>query len=217
MARASGGVPDEESVLLEKYAPLVRRVARSLKSMKPAVLEPADVLQDGMIGLLRAIRGNPEGSTGARFTSYAGVTIRGAIIDGYRAAGEIPRVDYERAKKTRQAIADGLPVSPAERDQAEQLFVAAWAPSLNVADDSDDGRGLVDPAPGPEQRAISNQLLRRAVDSLQRLPVRDRTIFITCELQGEKHARIADYFGLSSGRVSQIVREVRREVLRAIA
>jgi len=217
MGRATRISPAEENLLLEKYTPLVRRVAQSLRAMKPAVLEQDDVLQDGMIGLLRAIRGNPDGSTGARFSSYAGVTIRGAIIDGYRAAGDIPRAEYDSAKRVRQAMADGQPVSPAERAQAEQVFVAAWRPGINVSDDSNEGMSLVDPSPGPEQRAISNQLLRRAVDSLQRLPVRDRTIFIACELQGENQARIAEYFELSSGRVSQIVKAVRQEVLRAIA
>lgn len=217
MGRATKVSPGEEKLLLEKYTPLVRRVAQSLKAMRPSVLEQDDVLQDGMIGLLRAIRTNKEAPEGARFTSYAGISIRGAIIDGYRAAGDIPRAEYDSAKKVRQALADGQAVPPAERAKAEQVFAAAWRPAVEVADDNSEGGALVDPAPGPEQRAISNQLLRRAVDSLQRLPVRDRTIFIACELHGENHARVAEYFELSSGRVSQIVKAVRQEVLRAIA
>lgn len=217
MGRATKISPAEENLLLEKYMPLVRRVAQSLRAMKPAVLEQDDVLQDGMIGLLRAIRSNRQETAGPRFNSYAGMSIRGAIIDGYRAAGDIPRADYDNAKRVRQAVADGQPVSPAERAQAEQVFAAAWRPPVEVADDSGEGGALVDPAPGPEQRAIANQLLRRAVDSLQRLPVRDRTIFIACELQGENHARIAEYFELSSGRVSQIVKAVRQEVLLSLA
>ena len=196
---------------------MVRRVAQSLRTMKPAVLGPEDVLQDGMIGLLRAIRTNRQETTDAQFAAFAGIAIRGAIIDGYRAAGDISRGEYDSAKRTRQAIADGLPVSSAEKGKSDQLLLSAWSPRVDINDSAGEGGTLADPLPGPEQRAIANQLLRLAIDSLQRLPVRDRTIFICCELQGEKQARIGELFGLSSGRVSQILKSVRREVLLAIA
>jgi RNA polymerase sigma factor (sigma-70 family) len=182
--------------------------------MKPPALEADDVLQDGMIGLLRAIRTNRREVASPQFTSYAGISIRGAIIDGYRAAGEVPRTDYDSAKKVRQALANGEAVSPEAQEKAEQVFVAAWAESVPV---DNDVMALTDPAPGPEQRAMSNQLLRRAVDSLQGMSVRDRTVFILCELQGEQHSQVAEYFQLSAGRVSQIVHRVRQEVLLAIA
>lgn len=217
MTKATQLSAAEETVLIEKYEPMVRRVAHSLKAMKPSVLAQEDVLQDGMIGLLRAIRSNRDESSGAQFNTFAGIAIRGAIIDGYRAAGDVSRGEYDSAKRTRQAIAEGLPVSVAERGRAEQLLAMAWNPHVDITDSASEGGTIADPQPGPEQRAIANQLLRLAIDSLQRLPVRDRTIFICCELQGEKHARIAEIFGLSGGRVSQILKSVRREVLLAIA
>ena len=217
MAKATRHSPAEETLLIEKYEPMVRRVAQSLRTMKPSVLEPQDVLQDGMIGLLRAIRTNRQETSDAQFAAFAGIAIRGAIIDGYRAAGDISRGEYDSAKRTRQAIADGVPVSPAEKDKSEQLLASAWSPRVDITDCTGEGGTLADPQPSPEQRAISNQLLRLAIDSLQRLSVRDRTIFICCELQGEKQARIGELFGLSGGRVSQILKSVRREVLLAIA
>jgi RNA polymerase sigma factor for flagellar operon FliA len=217
MAKATRLSPAEETILIEKYEPMVRRVAQSLRTMKPSVLEPQDVLQDGMIGLLRAIRTNRAETSDAQFAAFAGIAIRGAIIDGYRAAGDISRGEYDSAKRTRQAISDGLTVSSAEKSNSERLLSLAWSPRVDITDSAGEGGTVADPEPGPEQRAIANQLLRLAIDSLQRLPVRDRTIFICCELQGEKHARIAELFGLSGGRVSQILKSVRREVLLAIA
>ena len=217
MAKAAQLSPAEETILIEKYEPMVRRVAQSLRTMKPAVLEQQDVLQDGMIGLLRAIRSNRQETSDAQFAAFAGIAIRGAIIDGYRAAGDQSRGEYDSAKRTRQAISDGQPVSPVAKSKSDQLFASAWGLRVDITDCSGEGGTLADPQPGPEQRAIANQLLRLAIDSLQRLPVRDRTIFICCELQGEKQARIADLFGLSGGRVSQILKSVRREVLSAIA
>lgn len=206
-----------EKILLEKYAPLVRRVAYALQTMKPAMLDRDDVIQDGMIGLLRAIRGSRGSPNEAQFTAFANLNIRGAIIDGYRAAGEISRHDYDHAKKTRQAILDGKEVSPEERARAEMLFSMAWSPATQVGGVTEDTFQLTDPDPGPEQRAISNQLLRRAIDTLQECSVRDRSIFIACEMQGEKHEVVAERFELSSGRISQIIKQVRTRVLHSIA
>lgn len=215
--RRSSANGDEERILLEKYTPLVRRVAYALQTMKPAMLAQEDVIQDGMIGLLRAIRSNRGQPTDAQFATFAGMNIRGAIIDGYRAVGEISRNDYGQAKKIRQAVVDGKAVSANDKAKADQLFSQAWMPALPIGGVSEDAFQFADPDPGPEQRAISNQLLRRAVDVLQSASVRDRSIFIACELQGEKHLEVARRFEISSGRVSQILQQIRQDVVRAIA
>jgi RNA polymerase sigma factor (sigma-70 family) len=216
MARVEGDAA-AELVLLERYTPLVRHIASSLRTMQPQLLDRDDAIQDGMIGLLRAIRTNRQGHSDARFSAFARVSIRGAIIDGYRAAGDLSRTDYAEAKRVREALAAGLLVSAQEKDRAEGIFVNAWAPTVDVTCEVGEGATLADSSPGPEQRAISNQLLRRAVDSLQRMSVRNRTIFIACEIQGEKHASVAKKFTLSSGRVSQIIKAVRQEVLLSLA
>lgn len=208
---------DEELQLLKRYAPLVRHIAHRLHTMKPAFLERDDVLQDGMVGLLRAIRSNRGETSETQFAAYASTAIRGAIIDGYRQAGSISRGDYRSARQTRLEIAAGNPVSSDQRDHAATVYAHAWAPALPVDELSDDGQPLPDPAPGPEQRCIANQLLRRAIDALQRAAIRDRSIFIACELAGEAKQDIAQRAGLSPGRVSQIIGKVRQEVLLALA
>lgn len=206
-----------ERLLLDKYMPLVRRIAFALQTMRPAVLDQDDVIQDGMIGLLRAIRSNHAQGSDAQFASFAGLNIRGAIIDGYRSVGAISRSDYDHAKKTRQALAAGHDVPGDERASAEHLFAMAWSPAVPIEPGADDALPLHDPFPGPEQRAVSNQLLRLAVDQLQRASVRDRSIFIACELQDEKHAAVARRYKLSPGRVSQILKQVRHDILLALA
>lgn len=207
----------QEKILLDKYAPLVRRVAYALQTMRPAMLDQEDVIQDGMIGLLRAIRSNRGTPNEAQFAAFANINIRGAIIDGYRTVGEFSRSEYDQAKKVRKALQEGKDVSPEARDRANQLFAAAWAPGMNIDGVTDDPFQINDPDPGPEQRAISNQLLRRAIDALQQASVRDRSIFIACELQNEKHSQVAGRFKLSSGRISQIIKDVRTQVLHALA
>lgn len=207
----------EERLLVEKYMPLVKRVASALNQMKPSFLDQNDVIQDGMIGLLRAIRSNRLDAGEAQFTKFAGINIRGAIIDGYRAAGGMSRHEYNKAKLTRQALADGHNVSPEDQAKAEEMLTMAWTPAMSIGDESPGEFSVPDPQPGPEQRAEANQLLRRAVDQLQQTAVRDRTIFIACELHGEKHGDVARRFALSGGRVSQILDQVRQDILKAIA
>lgn len=207
----------EEGVLLARYTPLVKRIVYDLQSMRPEVLEQEDVLQDGMIGLLRAIRSNRGEPGDPAFAAYARTNIRGAIIDGYRAAGSISRREYAAAKATRRALAAGGEVSSHRRQHAEQTMAAAWLPRQDVDDLADDNTALRDPFPGPEQRAMSNELLRKAVDALQATSVRDRSIFIACELVGERQALLASRFRVSVSRISQIIREVRRQVLLALA
>lgn len=207
----------EENVLLARYAPLVRRIAFDLQSMRPEILGQDDVVQDGMIGLLRAIRSNRSEPGDAAFAAYARTNIRGAIIDGYRAAGSISRREYAAAKATRRALEAGTEVSVARRAHAEQTMAAAWMPRQEVSEMPDDNAALRDPFPGPEQRAMSNELLRKAVDALQAISVRDRSIFIACELAGERQTLLASRFRVSVSRISQIIREVRRQIVLAIA
>lgn len=197
--------------------PLVKRVAAALSLMRPSFLDQNDVIQDGMIGLLRAIRSNRLDASEAQFATFAGINIRGAIIDGYRAVSGISRHEYDKARNTRQAVADGRDVPPKEQAQAEEMLSMAWVPALTIGDESPDEFSVPDPQPGPEQRAEANQLLRRAIDQLQQTPVRDRSIFIACELHGEKHSDVALRFKLSNGRVTQILHQVRQDILQAIA
>lgn len=216
MARAPVVHPDE-ALLVARYTPLVRRIAGALQGMKPAVLDPDDVFQDGMIGLLRAIRGNRSAVSDAQFAVYASMNIRGAIVDGYREAGEQSRAAYRQAKRVREAVLAGEDVAPEARRKAEQFLAEAWSRPACLDPEVPGGVAPLDPQPGPEQRTEANQLLRRAIDALQQCPLRDRNIFIACELNGDVQSEVARRYRLSGGRISQIIREVRARVLLALA
>ncbi|MEN3372607.1 sigma-70 family RNA polymerase sigma factor [Dechloromonas sp. ZS-1] len=207
----------DEARLMARYAPLVRHIVGALQAMRPPVLEEADAYQDGMIGLLRAIRSHKGNVTDPAFLGYAGLKIRGAVIDGYRAAGEQSRGDYAQARRIREAVAAGVEVAPAERAWAERFLAEAWLPAVPLDPTLEDGPLLADPQPGPEQRTEANRLLRKAIDALQACALRDRNIFIACELYGSTQHEVAARYDLTPGRVSQIIRAVRQEVLLALA
>lgn len=98
-ARGATG-PDE---LVTRYAPLVRRIAYHLLARLPASVNVEDLMQAGMIGLLEAA-GSYEAGRGASFETFAGIRIRGAMIDEVRRGDWAPRSVHRNARRVAQAI-----------------------------------------------------------------------------------------------------------------
>jgi RNA polymerase sigma factor FliA len=73
--------PDREDGLgVVSHSPLVKRIAHHLISRLPPSVQVDDLVQAGMIGLLEAAR-NYDPTQGASFETYAGIRIRGAMLD----------------------------------------------------------------------------------------------------------------------------------------
>jgi len=91
------------SVKVEDYAPLVKRIAYHMMMRMPASVQVDDLIQAGMIGLLEASR-KYDASRGASFETYAGIRIRGAIIDEMRRGDWAPRSVHRNARRVSEAI-----------------------------------------------------------------------------------------------------------------
>jgi RNA polymerase sigma factor for flagellar operon FliA len=89
--------------LVREHAPLVRRIAYHLIARLPPSVEVDDLIQSGIIGLLEAAR-KYDGSQGASFETYAGIRIRGAMIDHIRPNDWTPRSVARRAREVAAAI-----------------------------------------------------------------------------------------------------------------
>ncbi|HIE54699.1 MAG TPA: RNA polymerase sigma factor FliA [Chromatiaceae bacterium] len=89
--------------MVEKHAPLVKRVAYHLMGRMPASVQVDDLIQAGMIGLLEAIN-NYDGTKGASFESYARIRIQGAMIDEVRRGDWTPRSVYRKARQLAEAV-----------------------------------------------------------------------------------------------------------------
>jgi RNA polymerase sigma factor for flagellar operon FliA len=90
---------------VEDYAPLVKRIAQHMMLRMPASVQLDDLIQAGMIGLLEAAQKYDE-AHGASFETYAGIRIRGAIIDEMRRGDWVPRSVHRNSRRINQAIAD---------------------------------------------------------------------------------------------------------------
>jgi len=64
--------------LIERYAPLVKRIAYHLLARLPASVQVEDLIQAGMIGLLE-VSTKYDCTKGASFETYAGIRISSPI------------------------------------------------------------------------------------------------------------------------------------------
>lgn len=101
---AYGGV-DQMQQLVERHAPLVKRIAYHLLARLPASVLVDDLIQSGMIGLIEAAK-NFDGSKGASFETFAGIRIRGSMLDEMRRGDWTPRSVHRNARLIAETIAE---------------------------------------------------------------------------------------------------------------
>ena len=89
--------------LVVLHESLVKRIAYHLMSRLPASVQADDLVQAGMIGLIEASRKfDPE--QGASFETYAGIRIRGAMLDEIRRTDWTPRSVHRKAREVAEAV-----------------------------------------------------------------------------------------------------------------
>lgn len=96
------GMTVDKSFILE-YEELVTRIARHTLQKVPQSIQLDDLVQVGMIGLLEALN-NFDENQGASFETYAGIRIRGAMLDEVRKLDWTPRSVHKKARMVSQAI-----------------------------------------------------------------------------------------------------------------
>ncbi len=89
--------------LIEQHADLVKRIAHHMMGRMPASVSVEDLVQAGMIGLIDASK-KFDPSKGASFETYAGIRIRGAMIDELRKGEWAPRSVHRNSRAIQQAI-----------------------------------------------------------------------------------------------------------------
>lgn len=89
--------------LVTEHASLVKRIAHHLKGRLPDSVQVDDLIQSGMIGLFEAAK-NYDGSKGATFETYAGIRIRGAMLDEVRKGDWVPRSVHRNSRRISEAI-----------------------------------------------------------------------------------------------------------------
>lgn len=94
---------ESKTSIVEQYAPLVKRIAHHMLARLPASVQLDDLLQAGMIGLLEA-SAKFDGGKGAKFETFAGIRIRGAMLDEIRKGDWVPRSVHRNQRRVAQVI-----------------------------------------------------------------------------------------------------------------
>lgn len=206
---------DEEvrNRLVLQYAPLVKFVVGRLQARLPESVDRADLVSDGILGLIDAIdRFDP--ARGLTFQTFAVPRIRGAIIDAMRSLDWVPRSVRERIRALEQAHVD-LQVAhgrPAEDEQVAEhlgislaqlrdLYARSAATSFASAEDVEIADELDVAASDAVEEADTRAVL---LDVVETLPERDRILVALYYFERLTFAEIGQVLGVSESRVSQL-------------
>jgi len=86
-----------------QHVPLVKRIAFHLMGRLPDTVLVDDLIQAGMLGLLEAVK-NYDTTQGASFETYAGIRIRGSMLDEVRRLDWTPRSVHKKSRIVSEAI-----------------------------------------------------------------------------------------------------------------
>jgi len=213
---------NSQRVFLEKYSVLVKRIAHHLLGRLPPSVQVEDLIQAGMIGLLEAQK-NYDGSKGASFETYAGIRIRGAMLDDIRRGDWVPRSVHKHNREVSQAISElegQLNRDPSDTEVAQHMGISleqyhtiltdincsrlVGIEDLGVSEDvisSDDSDEENLPFQG-----VADEYFRKAlIDSIKSLPEREALVLSLYYDEELNLKEIGEVIGVSESRVSQIL------------
>lgn len=210
------------ALLVEQYAPMVKRIAHHLLARLPNTVQLNDLIQSGMVGLLEAAQ-KFDASKGASFETFAGIRVRGAMLDDVRKEDWAPRSVHRNARRVSEAIKAveartgrdatdpevaaelGIPLEEyytyLQDSAGTRLFSfeevteqdeSALKPLSTSASDS--------PFDGVQQQAFQENL----AEAIGSLPERERLVLALYYQEELNLKEIGSVLGVSESRVSQI-------------
>ena len=201
--------------LVATHAPLVKRIAYHLLARLPDTVLVEDLIQSGMLGLLEASN-NYSDTHGASFSTYAGIRIRGAMLDDVRRTDWTPRSVHRKARQITQVmhqieqetgrdardteIAALLDISLEEYHKILQDSTCCRLFSTDEIDDGDDHSSTENVVDNLSEIDFKAAL----VGAISNLPERERMV-VSLYYDDELNLKeIGKVLGISESRVSQI-------------
>ncbi|MGB5256515.1 MAG: RNA polymerase sigma factor FliA, partial [Woeseiaceae bacterium] len=179
--------------LVMQHVDLVKRIAHHLAARLPSSVDVNDLMQSGMVGLLEAA-GNFDASRGASFETYAGIRIRGAMLDDIRKHDWTPRSVHHKYRQvtdaiheieaetgraaTPEQIAAKLGISPEEYHKilADSAGSRLFSFEETLEEPTLQRKPPTSDAPLPDQELYQSQFRAQLADSIDQLPERERLV-----------------------------------------
>ena len=213
---------EPQSELVERHAPLVKRIAHHLMARLPSSVVLDDLIQSGMIGLLEAAR-KYDPTKGASFETYAGIRIRGAIIDEVRKGDWTPRSVHRNSRRVAECIQaveartgrDALDIEVANEmgvtlDEYHALLKDSSSSRLFSFDemressDNSAGEEVASDDALPDELHEDDAFQQALAAAIGALPERERLVFALYYDEELNLKEIGQVLGVSESRVSQI-------------
>ena len=207
--------------VVDRYAPLVKRIAQPLLLRMPASVQVDDLIQSGMIGLLEAAK-KYDVSKGASFETYAGIRIRGSMLDEVRKGDWAPRSVHRKSRKVAEAIKaiesrTGKDAKDPEIAKELNIDLNAYFAILQDAsgsrlfsfDDVMEGDDsaielAVGDLPGPCDGLQRDTFKAHLANAISGLPDREKLVLALYYDEELNLKEIGEVIGVSESRVSQI-------------
>lgn len=210
----------DKEELVSKYAGLVKRIAYHIMSRLPPSVQVDDLIQAGMIGLLEAAK-NYDADQGASFETYAGIRIRGAMLDEIRKGDWAPRSVHRKARQVAEAVraienSSGRDARDHEVAKALDMSVDEYHKTLQDASGcrllSFEEMGASDDAfptrssdqMGPFDGVQKEDFKKNLSEEIAGLPERERMVLTLYYEEDLNLREIGAVIGVSESRVSQI-------------
>jgi len=210
-----------KELLVRTHTLLIKRIAYHLLGRLPRSIQLEDLMQAGMVGLLEAATRYDE-DKGASFETYAGIRIRGHMLDEVRRNDWVPRSVYRNARMIAEAVRqveNKLNRDAKDHDVAEELGInleeyhhmlhdATGAhlygfDDLGVTDDMLKSEGAA-ALPEPQARVMKDNFKKQLTDIIGGLPEKERLVLSLYYEHELNLKEIGDLLGVSESRVSQL-------------
>ncbi len=221
-ATGAGPADISQDELVLRHADLVKRIAYHLVSRMPPNVEVDDLIQAGMIGLLDASR-HYTASKGANFETYAGIRIRGAMLDEVRKSDWTPRsvhrtvremsevvrrIENETGREAKASdVAQALGISVEDYHRAIADAASCRLFSFDQMGSSDDDGPIAharDDNPGPQDDLEEEDFRKALATAIEGLPEREKLV-LSLYYDDELNLReIGAVLDVSESRVCQI-------------
>ena len=209
-----------DDLLVQQHASLVKRIALHLMARLPANILLDDLYQAGMIGLLEASTKFDQ-SKGASFETYAGIRIRGSILDEVRRGDWSPRSVHRKGREITKAISiienrNGKDAKDeeiaremgVELEEYHHMVSDVSNVKLMGIDDAgldEENSGIVDKKRNdPLKEVAQNHFKTSLAEEIDKLPEREKLTMALYYDEEMNLKEIGEILGVSESRVCQI-------------
>ena len=207
--------------VVQRYLPLVKKVALHLQARLPPNVQLDDLVQSGMIGLLEAL-GKYDASKGAAFETYATIRIRGAMLDEIRRYDWAPRSVHRNGRRIAEAIkaieartnrdardveiAQELGISLQEYNNYLNDCASSRLFSFDEITQPEEGSfDIADPAAITPSHEVENAAFQQHLaEAIATLPEREQLVLALYYNEGMNLKEIGAVLTVGESRVSQI-------------